>query len=1021
MSKFVQKLIVYRHIVVLSLVFFVIGGFAAYWVIPKQENPNTNLPAAMITTIYPGATSMEVEEFVSKKIENRLFEIPGIDVLNSYSYNSASIVVVMFDVSSNEKEAIALVNQAIDDVKGDLPPLALTPEVQSDLADVPQFILSLSNNTYDLSDLADYAQTMADRLVGIDGVTRVDVVGKGNQQVVIDIDIDDLYLYKISIENIVQLLQAQNLTIPSGSIDYENSKINVQTPATFQSIQDIENIVISGSEEQIGFVYLKDVAKISVKTTYDQVFKHNEDNAIFIVGYFNTNKNAVNIGKQVDTELDTLVSELPTDITFDKMVLSYQDIDDSINSFIRDLFFSVGLIVVIVMIGVQFQNALVVSISLPLSIVATFMVMYLLKIEFHFISIAALIISLGILVDNSIVVTEAIQYRLNEGLERLDAIHYAIKETARPVLTSTLTTIVTFGVLFFIPGVIGKTVATIPIVVITALVSSYIVAMFIVPVLATYFLKPESNAENKKKKQSWIRKQFAKGLRYGLLYPKRTLLGALIISLASVGLAFQLGMSFFPYSDKPMIYINVKNEFFNLTKTQNVVEQVLFELKEFDQIEEIYSSSGGGLPKFFITTPAVNPSEDTAQILLKVNHKGKYKSNEELGYAIQRKLDSVLVGSKAEVKYLEYSLPMDAKLVFKISGTDLDDMVSTANILEGILEEQEGTFYVRDNFLANQYEYVIDIDNDFLATTGILKYDVVKQINTALMGANASSLIIDQNELDIIVKANINSLDDLYRLPISSSITDSYLQLQQIANVSLSPSMPAILRQNRLRTITVLSDVHPGYVAASIENKVLKLLEAEEIPSNVQVKAEGEFKNIMDLVSNLGISAVAAIILIYMILLVQFIKFKKPFIILASIPLSLTGVFLGLYLFRVDIQAMALLGAVSLIGIVVNNGILLLEVVDEHLKDGYPIVDSIFYSVELRYRPIILTTTTTAIGLIPLILANDPMTAPMALVLFFGLISSTILTLIIVPVLVSIMYDKQTPKVLSKDSEVWYY
>jgi multidrug efflux pump len=1006
MSKIVQKLITFRHIVVLSLVFFVAGGFAAYWIIPKQENPNTNLPAAMITTIYPGATSMEVEEFVSKKIENKLFELPGVDVLNSYSYNSASIVVVMFDVSSDEKQALELVNRAIEDVKSELPPLAMAPEVKADLAAVPQFILSLSNNTYDLADLSDYAQSMSDTLLNIDGVTRIDVIGKGNKQVVIDVDIDDLYLYEISIENIVQLLQAQNLTIPSGSIDYENSKISVQTPATFQSLQDIENIVISGSEEQIGFVYLKDVANISVQTEYDQIFQHNDDNAIFIVGYFNTNQNAVSIGAQVDDSLEVLVADLPSDITFDEMVLSYQDINQSINSFIRDLFFSVALIVIIVMIGVQFQNALVVSISLPLSIVSTFMVMYFLNIEFHFISIAALIISLGILVDNSIVVTEAIQYRLNQGLSNLDAIQYAIKETARPVLTSTLTTIVTFGILFFIPGVIGKTVATIPIVVITALVSSYIVAMFIVPVLATFFLKPETDHSEKKKKKSWVRKQFENGLDYGLAFPKRVLVGALVILLASAGLFFQLGMSFFPYSDKPMMYINIKNEAFNIEKTQDVVDQVLVELKDFDQIEEVYTSTGGGLPKFFITTPTVNPSEDTAQVLLKVNHKGKYKSNEELGYAIGRQLDSVLVGAKAEMKYLEYSLPMDAKLVFKVSGTDLEEMRATATLLEGILEQQEGTFYVRDNFLANQYEYVVDIDNDFLATTGILKYDVVKQINTALMGANASSLIINQNELDIVVKADIESLDDLYRLPISSSITDSYLQLNQIANVSLSPSLPAILRQNRLRTITVLSDVHPGYVAASIENKVLNLLEAEEIPLNVQVKAEGEFKNIMDLVSNLGISAGVAIMLIYMILLVQFIKFKKPLIILASIPLSLTGVFLGLYLFQVDIQAMALLGTVSLIGIVVNNGILLLEVVDDHLKEGYPLFDSIRYSVELRYRPIILTTTTTAIGLIPLIIANDPMTAPMALVLFFGLISSTILTLILVPVLVSMLYEK---------------
>jgi|LSQX01.2.fsa_nt_gb multidrug efflux pump subunit AcrB len=1018
MSKIVEKFIKFRHIVVIILVFFIFAGIGAYFAIPKQENPDTNLPAALITTIYPGATTMEVEEFVSKKIENKLYELPNIDMLKSFSFNSASIVIVMFEVDADPKVSLDLVNQALEEVKVDLPPLAYDPQIDTDLADVPQFILSLSNPNLELSDLALYGEGIADQLLPLSGVIRVDVLGKGTKQVEIDVNIDDLYLYKISIENIVQLLQAQNLTIPSGSIDYEDGKINVQTPATFQSLEDIENIVISGSQEQIGFVYLKDVAKISIQTNFERYFKHNDDSAIFVVGYFNPNENAVAIGKQVDQKLTQIKNQLPADITFDEMVLSYRDIEHSVNSFIRDLFFSIGLIVFVVMIGVQLQNAIIVSISLPLSIFATFIVMLLLKIEFHFISIAALIISLGILVDNSIVVTEAIQYRLNEDYPIMEAVFIAIKETARPVFTSTLTTIVTFGILFFIPGVIGKTVATIPIVVITALSASYFVSLFIVPVLATYLLKKEDTSKQKTSRRTFTKRSFEKALDFGLANPKKALLLASVILLASVALFSQLGMSFFPNSDKEMLYINVQAEQMNIDVTNDVMQEISEVLKQFEQVKEIYSAAGGGLPKFFITTPLMTPSEDQGQILLKIDRKGQYRSNEELGYAIQQALDQRLINAKAEVKYLEYSMPTDARIVFKVSGEDLEAMVDVATRIEELLEAQAGTFYVRNDFVANQYEYKVNIDNDFLATTGILKYDVVKQINTALMGAQASSLIIDHHELDIVVKADINTVEDLYRLPIKSSTTDSYLQLRQIADVDLVLSLPSIARQDRLRTITVLSDVHPGYVAAFIENNVLKQLKADGIDHHVTVKTEGELKNILDLVQNLGISALVAIVIIYMILLVQFVKFKKPFIILASIPLSLTGVFLGLYLFQVDIQAMALLGAVSLIGIVVNNGILLLEVVEEHLKDGYSLNAAIRHSVDVRYRPIILATITTEIGLIPLIIAKDPMSAPMALVLFFGLASSTILTLVIVPVLVSLLYDEGKAKKISKAVEV---
>lgn len=573
----------------------------------------------------------------------------------------------------------------------------------------------------------------------------------------------------------------------------------------------------------------------------------------------------------------------------------------------------------------------------------------------------------------------------------------------------------------FVPGIIGKTVATIPLVVIATLLASYFVAMLIIPVFAYIFFKPESQQRVEKVSHSLPKRFFETLLNFGLQYPRRVIAGA-FATLLIAGLLFaQLGMSFFPYSDKPMIYINVNTESLNLAKTGEIHDQVMEVLAEFEEITHVVSAVGAGVPKFFITAPLVPPSPDTAQFVLQLDYRNsEYQDNDALGFALQQAMDQRIVGAQVEVKHLEYSMPADAKLVFNLSGHDLDDLIDASLIVQEVLAEMPGTIHVRDNFTPKEYEYVVRIDEDYLATSGILKYNIVKQINTALMGATPSSYRAGGAEMDILVKADIRSLDDLYRLPIQSSAIDAYMQLNQLASVDIQARLPSIYRQNRQRTITVLSDVLPGYSPAKLELDFRRLYGEEILPEGVSIEYSGELKNITDLLSNLGYTSLAAIGLIYMVLLVQFKRFSKPWIILTSIPLPLTGVFLGLFIFQIDIQAMALFGAVSLFGIVVNNGIILTEVMDDGVRSGLSVQDACRRAVDIRYRPIMLTATTTCAGLVPLILGRDPMTAPMALVLFFGLIMSTVLTMVIVPVLyyLTVRTGGQVPRPAATNSEL---
>ena len=998
-----------RHLIIyiITLLIAVLGIFA-YFEIPKQENPNTNLPAAIITTLYPGATSLQVETLVTEPLERALTSLEKVDVMNSYSLNSASIIVVIFDIDADPDSSISALKDIVSKTQSSLPSLAHESTINDDLISIPSFILSFSSPILEASELVSYAQSASTQLSRVDGVSRLIIDGEELFEVLVNVDVDALNIYQISIETIVQLMQAQNLSIPSGSIVIDGQSINVQTPSSFESLKDIENMIIKGSESGVGFVRLSDVASVNVVPTSNSGFTRNGETAILLTGYFNQNVNAVNIGRRVSQELSQIKKSFPSSLVVEEVVFSPKDIDRSINDFIGSLLQSIALIVIIVMIFVKLRNALVISLLLPLSILVTFIVMNFLRIEFHFISIAALIISLGILVDNGIVIAEAIQFRLNEDYTRHDAIMMGVKDTAVPMLTSTLTTMVTFGMFFFVPGVIGKTVATIPTIVITTLTASYLIAMIVVPIFANLLFQKESALKIEKSHKSVVYRFFRNLLNFGLKKPK-SLIALAFSTLIISGLLFtQLNISFFPYSNKPAFHIDIESQHFNLSTTKATHDQVLKILEEYDEIINVTSAYGRGLPKFFITAPVLSENISNAQILVNVDlENSRFSRNEDLGRELQSRFNEIIVGADVQVRYLEYALPVEAKVAIALKGDDLDALLLASSIVQDELKMIQGTTNIRDTHISSEAQYIVNIDPDYLATSGLLKFDVVKTINTALMGTKPTQLMIGNRQIPINIRANVRSMDDLLNLTIRSSATNTIMQLRQVASLNIDFVNPSIFRQNGLRTITVLSDVLPNHDATSIELALRERLSLNQDLQEIEIVYRGELSNITDLISNLGVSSIAVIALIYLILVFQFNNLKQPLIILASIPLSLSGVFLGLVLFRVDIQAMALLGAVSLIGIVVNNGILLMEVINTQLQAGSQIEDAIYQALNERYRPITLTTLTTIIGVIPLILSNDPLTSPMALVLFFGLAMSTILTMVVIPTLVFVTHLKK--------------
>lgn len=997
MDKLTKGLLHNRTIVVFFLLIIVLIGGISYYLVPKQENPDTSIAVALVTTIYPGASPEEVEEYVTDKLEDEIGTLEHVDYTTSMSMESASAIIVYYDTSVAIEDVESKLRECVSDAQSELPDMCQTSNVNTKLVANNQFIISLSGEAYSTEELASYAKTIKDELESVEHVSSVSLEGVSKKQVVVEADIQKLQSYHVSIENILSLMQAQNLNIPAGSIAYDSGTVTVTSDGLFTSLSDIENTVIGGAEDSLSFVKLKDVANVYVENTSDKYYEQDGKSCILLVGTFDEGVNAVNVGKDVRSEINKIKKQLPEQLDFHEVMYAPEAISENINGFILNLIESILLIMVVVLIGVGIRNALVISTALPISILVTFTVMYLLGIEFQFISIAALIISLGILVDNAVVISEAIQQRMNAGEEKEAAIIGGVKETWLPVLTSTLTTIVTFGIIYFIPGAIGKVAGTIPTVVITSLIVSYIMAMCGIPVLAYFFFKPEKEKENKKENIIFV--FFDRLLGVGMRYPKRTLVAAFAtLGLAAV-LVTQLGMQFFPYSSKPILYLDVQGETMNLDATAKTMDEVEQILDDSDLVSHYTSAVGGGLPSFFISVPSLSDADNAGRIMMELDEDAlkKVGSTEKAAKQLQQEINERVSGATIEVKCLEYSMPADDKIVYTVSGDDMEEINALAAQMVEDLSTIEGTTNVRDTSVNAQYEYKVNLDSERLSGYGLLKYDIVKQLNTSLMGATASTYTGSEDEMDIVVRAKVDSLEELKNLPISGSVSETHVLLGQVADITLEPTVPLINHYNGKRYVKVLSGVQSGYVSGNIEARFEKKYLDQMDTSGVTIVEQGEMSNMLSLIVDLIKAAGVAILIIYIILLLQFKDFGKPFNILTSIPLSMIGCCFGLWILNMNIQAMALLGIVALFGIVVNNGILLIEVIDEKRRNGESVREACRSAVAARFRPIMISSVTTCIGLVPLIVSKDPMSAPMAVTLLFGLLFSTVLTMVVVP------------------------
>jgi len=998
------KAIKHRKLTIFMIITTLVAGFYSYIQLPRQESPDLSVPGAQIIIIYPGANAIDMEEYVTDVVEDELTEIEGFDHSESITKSNMATVMVVLEDDADKDIAWNDLDDIMGELESKLPSGIERIIVNTEIMETPGMIIGVNGEKFSLEELADYADYIKDVLGKVDGVTRFDVFGDIDKEVEIEIDHELINQYKLTLNDVVNLINAENVTMPTGNIDNGNNKIEVNLDAEFKTIEDIENTVLMIFEDGRQ-VKVKDIGTVRYQNDPDDSrFSKNGEDTVYLAVFFEESLNVVSVGDEVEVEIERLKLNLPKDLEFSFMVFQPHDVEKSINDFMVNLIQAIIFVIIVVFIGMGWRNAVVVSTVIPLSMGLTMIAMFMMDVKLEQMSISGLIIALGMLVDNAIVVSDSIQFHIDEGVDNFKAALMGSKEVAFSILTSTLTTIFAFMPLLLLNSTLGEFVYGVPYVVTVALIASYVCALITTPVIAGMTFKKSEN--KKKRNESKIRSGFMWLLERSLKY-KKTVIVLVLAFILLCGLSISgIKSSLLPKANKNMLQIDLASEFASdINKTEELANQVIMLLDDSPELTDYYVSVGSNLPKFFLSVNYRAESPDIAQIAytFDMTKSDRFNSKEELQAYIQKKLSNNLVGGTASTLLLEmgsFARPIE----FKIIGEDLDRLDEIKYELTSKMQTMDGVINIEDNFSSKEYKFYVEVDETKASYYGFTKYDIQKEATAALMGIEASTFKKNGNETPIIITSDISSMEELENLGIKSSKTGGRIRLKEIAEIQMVSEFPVINHDAGKRSIIISSDVAPGYSVEAIENEIKAFVEKGDY-GDVILDFDGMITKIKESNADLGQLAIFSLFMILAVLILQFDSYRQPLVILAAIPIAIVSALLGLFLSGQKLSFVAMLSLVALMGIVVNNAIVLLDAINGLREDGMEIDAACVAAVNRRYRPITLSTTTTVIGLVPLLISGGELFRPLAISLMSGLSLSTILTMVVVPTFYSLVMD----------------
>ena len=1012
------------------LILVIVGAIAAYSIsvlgdFPSQEDPPITVRDAVVTTFKPGMEAEDVELLITRTIEQALARIPERDYIYSWSrYGYSEVRIKVLDRYEQDDLDIIWkdVRNKVIDATSSLPDGVIGPFVNDDFGDVTVVSAALTGEGFEMAQLHAVAKRIQDELYLQSGVKRVTLYGVQDETIWIEFSTARLAQLGFSISTIRDVLVSENLVLPGGTIDTGQREIIVSPSGDFESVEDIENVPIEVPDTG-EVIHLRDLA--SVRRGYvdppTSPFYYDGEQAVLIGVSMADGRNVLDVGPRLVQRLEELERVLP--VGFELRVGNYQPthVERAVAAVRSNLIQTIAIVLVVIVAFLGVRTGLIVGLHVPLTMIVTLAVMFYLDIAMHRISLATLIISLGLLVDNGIVVAEEIGKRLFQGEERIDAATHTGRALAMPLLTSSITTVLMFVPLALAPHSAGEYLRSMSEVILISLGVSWLLAMTVTPILCARFLKPpEATAEEvaaQYEKPFYLR---YRGILEGLL-GQRTLFLACMAGVLVFGfwIFSKVPEQFMPESDRPQVLVDVKLPAgFGIRETDRRIRELVAWLEDESQnpeIEQTLSYVGSGGVRFFVTIAPEPAASNMGFVLITVASVDDVKPVMQRlrAHALQNFPTLDLLVKKMFLGSVETGL-VEARISTLGLPGQRDQLLQAGEQVAGLFASLPHTINVYNDFENRVVTASVEIDPARARRAGVTNAEIANSLQAVLKGSSATVLREGDEEIPITGRALAAErlrADRLFTTNVFSPSTGSAVPLIQIATLQPNNTFGVITRRDYAPTITVQAKSltrTAGELEAAVEPEIDAIVAG--LGRGFRWEWGGESESQHDAQTALFAFVPLCLFGVLIVLVGQFNSVRKPIVILLTVPLAFTGVAIGLLVAGGFYSFMALLGILSLVGIVVNNAIVMLEQIDVEREAGQDPYDAIVMACLARLRPILMTALTTILGMLPIIISRDPLFYDMAITIAFGLAFATVLTLGLAPVLYATVLRIPSPR-----------
>jgi len=995
-----------------TLVIFVavmVLGINALMNMPRGEDPPFGAPIFSIVVVYPGTNPTDMEKLIADPIEEELYQLSDVKKINTTINDGLIVMLAEFnfgvDVEAKNNDVIREINKIRPDLPEGIVLLDIKKAASSDVVILQSALVS---DTASMDVMVDLAESLEKDIERIKDIKWVEIQAAPDKEIHIDLDLDRMASMKLGLNQVIALIQANNINIPGGDIDLGQKKYNIKTTSEFKTIDDIKSTIVQVTHDG-KTVKLGQISEIYyTEETTDHIARHNNHRAIWVNSAMKDKKNIIAVRHELEKVLTHFKEKLPKGITLEHAFDQEIGVKHRLSGLGRDFAIAIFL-VLLTLLPLGTRASIVVMISIPLSLSIGLFMLDLLGYTLNQLSIVGMVVALGLLVDDSIVVVENIERYMRKGISAKEAAISATNHIMVAIMGCTATLLLAFLPLANLPEGSGDFIRSLPMAVMLTVLASLFVSVTIIPFLSSILLKAHENAAGGEGNfffnafKKYVNNPYQKLLQWCMTHKVTTLVLAAVIFGLSLMLVPVLGFSLFPESEKPIVTIDIETEpGSNLTHTDKVVRKVEQKLLSFPEIDHISANAGKGNPRIYYNEFQRQNSSNFGQIIVYLDEKTKVPEIIKFAEKARTELAN-FPGVRIEVKRFQQGPPITAPVEMRIIGNNLDTLDQLSAKVEKLVKARQGTMYVRNDLKYVKSDIIVDVNKEKAGLYGINGAEIAKTVRLAIAGLDISEISNtegDEFKMKISLTQNTENALQMFDKVYVTSMSGSLLPLKNIAELSLKPSASIIRHFNKERYALVSCFAQNGINISQLTDDILNDIATQvPMPDGYRVIAAGERESSQESFGGLGTIIILTVFGLLAILILEFRTFKSTIIVLSVIPMGIIGALVALYVSGESLSFVATVGIIALMGIEIKNSILMVDYTNGLREQGMNLYDAVMDGAETRFLPILLTSMTAIGGLTPLVLENSPLISPLAIVLIGGLISSTLLSRLVTPVL----------------------